>query len=105
MLTAHPPSFFLALKNMNMNQSEFACHCPSLKLIELNNYGTYLELIIKGPYVVKLFQYENFYIETYLHIQKDRIDRILTFNDTNKLTLYLKKIKLILPLSYKIDLH
>jgi len=80
-----------------MNQTEFANLCNSLKIIELINYGTYLDYIIKGPYIVKLFQYENFYIETYLHIQKDRIDRILTFNDTNKLTPYLKKIKLIMP--------
>ena len=88
-----------------MNQTKFAHLCQSLKLKELINYGTYLEYIIKGPYIVKLFQYENFYIETYLHIQKDRIERILTFNDTNKLTPYLKKIKLILPVSYKIGLH
>ncbi|NDE09989.1 MAG: hypothetical protein EBZ95_05445 [Chitinophagia bacterium] len=90
---------------MNMNQTEFANLCNSLKIIELINYGTYLDYIIKGPYIVKLFQYENFYIETYLHIQKDRIDRILTFNDTNKLTPYLKKIKLIMPVSTKTGLH
>jgi hypothetical protein len=88
-----------------MNQTEFANLCNSLKIIELINYGTYLDYIIKGPYIVKLFQYENFYIETYLHIQKDRIDRILTFNDTNKLTPYLKKIKLIMPVSTKTGLH
>jgi hypothetical protein len=88
-----------------MNQTEFANLCNSLKIIELINYGTYLDYIIKGPYIVKLFQYENFYIETYLHIQKDRIDRILTFNDTNKLTPYLKKIKLIMPVSTKLGKH
>ena len=80
-----------------MNQTEFAHLCPSLKLTELTNYGTYLDYIIKGPYIVKLFQYENFYVETYLHIQKDRIDSIHDFNNTNKLSPYLKKIKLILP--------
>jgi hypothetical protein len=88
-----------------MNQTEFANLCQSLKLKELINFGTYLDYIIKGPYIVKLFQYENFYIETYLHIQKDRIDWILTFNDTNKLTPYLKKIKLIMPVSTKLGLH
>jgi len=104
-LAASPKSFFLSLKNMNMNQTEFAHLCQSLKLKELTTFGTYLEYIIKGPYIVKLFQYENFYVETYLHIQKDRIDGILAFNGTNKLTPYLKKIKLILPVSPKIGLH
>ena len=90
---------------MNMNQTEFANLCQSLKLKELIKFGTYLDYIIKGPYLVKLFQYENFYIETYFHIQRDRIDGILTFNGTNKLTPYLKKIKLILPGNTKIGLH
>ena len=80
-----------------MKQTEFEALCPCIKLSELTKHGTYLEYIIKGPYMVKLFQYENFYVETYLHIQKDRIDSILNFDNTNKLTPYLKKIKLVLP--------
>lgn len=104
-LAASPKSFFLSLKNMNMNQTEFAHLCQSLKLKELITFGTYLDYIIKGPYIVKLFQYENFYVETYLHIQKDRIDSIITFNGTNKLNPYLKKIKLIMPVSSKIGLR
>jgi hypothetical protein len=80
-----------------MNQTEFAHLTECLKITELSNNGTYLQYIIKGPYMVKLFQYENFYVETYLHIQKDRIDSIINFTDTNKLAPYLKKIKLTLP--------
>jgi len=82
---------------MIMNQTEFTALSPCIKLSELTKNGTYLEYIIKGPYIVKLFQYENFYAETYLHIQKDRIDSILAFTNTNKLTPYLKKIKIIIP--------
>ena len=88
-----------------MNQTEFAHLCQSLKLKELITFGTYLDYIIKGPYIVKLFQYENFYVETYLHIQKDRIDSIINFNGTHKLNPYLKKIKLIMPVSSKIGLR
>jgi hypothetical protein len=80
-----------------MNQTEFAHLSECLKIAELSNNGTYLEYIIKGPYIVKLFQYENFYVETYLHIQKDRIESIIDFTNTIKLAPYLKKIKLILP--------
>jgi hypothetical protein len=84
-----------------MNKTEFAHQSDCEKITEISKYGTYLEYIIKGPYMVKLYQYENFYVETYFHIQKDRIDSISSFDNTNKLTPYLKKIKLIIPPLFK----
>ena len=84
-----------------MNQKEFKLQSDYEKITEVSEYGTYLQYIIKGPYLVKLYQYEGFYVETYFHIQKDRIDSILTFDKTNKLAPYLKKTYLIIPLYLK----
>jgi len=77
-----------------MEQIEFLELPQALKLVELLSKGTFLDFIIKGVYMVKLFQMKNYYIETYYHIEKNRFDSINTFDDTNKLTPYLKKIKL-----------
>ena len=77
-----------------MEQTDFLELPQALKLIELLSKGTFLDFIIKGVYMVKLFQMKNYYIETYYHIEKNRFDSIITFDDTDKLTPYLKKIKL-----------
>jgi hypothetical protein len=77
-----------------MEQIEFLELPQALKLVELLSKGTFLDFIIKGVYIVKLFQMKNYYIETYYHIEKNRFDSIITFDDTDKLTPYLKKIKL-----------
>ena len=77
-----------------MEQIEFLELPQALKLVELLSKGTFLDFIIKGVYMVKLFQMKNYYIETYYHIEKNRFDSIITFDDTDKLTPYLKKIKL-----------
>ena len=76
-----------------MEQIEFLELPQALKLVELLSKGTFLDFIIKGVYMVKLFQMKNYYIETYYHIEKNRFDSIITFDDTDKLTPYLKKIK------------
>ena len=77
-----------------MEQSDFLELSNSLRLIEILSNGIFLDYIIKGVYIVKLFQMKNYYVETYYHIEKNRFDSIISFNDTNKLSPYLKKIKL-----------
>ncbi len=76
-----------------MEQSDFLELSNSLRLIEILSNGIFLDYIIKGVYIVKLFQMKNYYVETYYHIEKNRFDSIISFNDTNKLSPYLKKIK------------
>ena len=80
-----------------MKQSDFLELSNSLRLIEILSNGIFLDYIIKGVYIVKLFQMKNYYVETYYHIEKNRFDSIISFNDTNKLSPYLKKIKLDIP--------
>ena len=89
-----------------MKQSDFLELSNSLRLIEILSNGIFLDYIIKGVYIVKLFQMKNYYVETYYHIEKNRFDSIISFNDTNKLSPYLKKIKLDIypPPSHKISL-
>ena len=77
-----------------MEQSDFLELSNSLRLIEILSNGIFLDYIIKGVYIVKLFQMKNYYVETYYHIEKNRFDSIISFNDTNKLSPYLKKINL-----------
>ena len=77
-----------------MEQSDFLELPNSLRLIEIFSNGIFLDYIIKGVYIVKLFQMKNYYVETYYHIEKNRFESIISFNDTNKLSPYLKKIKL-----------
>lgn len=66
----------------------------SLKLVEIFSNGVYIGYILKGVYMEKVFQMQNYYVETYYHIEKNRFDSIVPFNDTDQLTPYLKKIKL-----------
>ena len=77
-----------------MEHIEFSELPESLKLVELLAKGVFLDFIIKGVYMVKLFQLKNYYLEIYYHIEKNRIDNIISFDDTNKLKPYLNKIKL-----------
>ena len=77
-----------------MKQIDFLVLSLEQQLEELFSNGIYLDFIIKGVYMVKLFQIKDYYIETYYHIEKNRFDRINSFDDTEKLIPYLKKIKL-----------
>ena len=77
-----------------MEQSDFLELSKAQQLNEIVSKGIYLEYIIKGDYMVKLFQMENFYVNTYYHIEKNRFDSIISFDDTNILKPYLNKIKL-----------
>ena len=77
-----------------MKQIDFLVLSLEQQLEELFSNGIYLDFIIKGVYMVKLFQIKDYYIETYYHIEKNRFDRINSFDDTDKLIPYLKKIKL-----------
>ena len=77
-----------------MEDIDFSELPEALKLVELLSKGVFLDFIIKGVYMVKLFQMKNYYVEVYYHIEKNRIDNIISFIDTNKLKPYLNKIKL-----------
>jgi hypothetical protein len=80
-----------------MEQSDFLELSKAQQLNEIVSKGIYLEYIIKGDYMVKLFQMENFYVNTYYHIEKNRFDSIISFDDTDKLTPFFKKNKLEIP--------
>ena len=77
-----------------MIQTHFLELPTHLQLAELATNGNFIDSIIKGVYLVRLLEYNNYYVETYHHIEKNRIDSIVAFENTNKLTPYLKKIKL-----------
>ena len=77
-----------------MNQNKFSELSQDLQLVELFSKGIYIEYIIKGVYLVKLFQIKDYYIETFYHIEKNRFDSVITFDDPDKLTPFLKKNKL-----------
>ena len=77
-----------------MNRIEFLELPIQHQLAELSANGNFIDSIIKGVYLVRLLGYNNYYVETYHHIEKNRIDSIVAFENTNKLTPYLKKIKL-----------
>jgi hypothetical protein len=69
-----------------MTKIEFVELSQNLQLVELFSNAIYLDYIIQGVYMVKLFQIENFYVNTYYHIEKNRFDSIIAFDDTDKLT-------------------
>ena len=77
-----------------MNRIEFLELPIQIQLAELSSNGNFIDSIIKGVYLVRLLEYNNYYVETYHHIEKNRIDSIVAFENTNKLAPYLKKIKL-----------
>ena len=64
-----------------------------LQFITILEEGSFLCYRIVGVYLVKLFQVADFYVETYNHIEHDRMDSIRSFTDTDELMPYLKKIK------------
>lgn len=82
-----------------MTKIEFVELSQNLQLVELFSNAIYLDYIIQGVYMVKLFQIENFYVNTYYHIEKNRFDSIIAFDDADKLTPFLKKNKLIIKIA------
>jgi hypothetical protein len=82
-----------------MTKIEFVELSQNLQLVELFSNAIYLDYIIQGVYMVKLFQIENFYVNTYYHIEKNRFDSIIAFDDTDKLTPFLKKKKLVIQIA------
>ncbi len=66
------------------------------QLAELLSKGTFVGYIIKGVYMVKLFQMKSYYVKTYYHIEKNRFDSVISFDDTDNLTPFLKKNKLVI---------
>ena len=57
-----------------MNQTHFLELPTHLQLAELATNGNFIDSIIKGVYLVRLLEYNNYYVETYHHIEKNRID-------------------------------
>ena len=64
------------------------------QLVTLLDKGVFLAYRIKGVYLVKLYQINDFYVETYCHIEHNRVDSMRSFSCTEQLAPYLKNIKL-----------
>ncbi len=79
-----------------MKQIDFQELSQDLQLVELFSNGIYLDYIIQGVYIVKLFHMKNFYVNTYYQIEKNRFESIVAFDDTDKLMPFLKKNKLVI---------
>ena len=79
-----------------MTKIEFVDLSQDLQLVELFSNAIYLDYIIQGVYMVKLFQMKSYYVKTYYHIEKNRFDSVISFDDTDNLTPFLKKNKLVI---------
>ncbi len=77
-----------------MNYSTFNQMPALFQLGELSKQGVFLGYRIVGIYLVSLYQAHNFYVETFYHIEKHRIDEVISFENTDLLIPYLKKIKI-----------
>ena len=60
------------------------------QLVELFSSGIYIDYILKGGYIVQLFQMENYYVKTYYHIKKNKLVRIVVVDNQNELKPFLK---------------
>ena len=54
--------------------------------------GIYIDYILKGGYIVKLFQMKNYYVKSYYHIKKNKLVRIVVIDDPHDLKPFLKII-------------
>ena len=77
-----------------MNYSTFSKMPALLQLGELSTKGVFLGYRVLGIYLVSLYQAYDFYVETFYHIEKHRIDEVISFENTDLLMPYLKKIKI-----------
>lgn len=85
---------FIKLKTKLMYLQEFNNLEQPLQFVTLLEEGTFLCYRIVGVYMVKLFQVGDFYVETYQHIEHDRMDCMRNFTDPDELLPYWKKIKI-----------
>ncbi len=66
---------------------------PSEQLASINADGVFLAYRLKTIYLVRLYQINHFFVETYYHIEDETMDSMHGFTDTERLSPYLKKIK------------
>jgi len=75
-----------------MNQINFLNLPLPFQLVELFSSGIYIDYILKGGYIVKLFQMKNYYVKSYYHINKNKLVRIVVIDKPNDLKPFLKII-------------
>ena len=74
-----------------MNQINFLNLSLPFRLVELLSNGIYIDYLLKGFYIVKLFQMKNYYVKTYYHIKKNKLVRIVVVENQNELKPFFKK--------------
>jgi hypothetical protein len=62
------------------------------RLVELFSSGIYIDYIVRGNYIVKLFQMNNYYVKSYYHIKKNKLVRIVVIDDPRDLKSFFKTI-------------
>lgn len=67
---------------------------PLEQVASIKADGVLLAFRLKTIYLVRLYQINQFYVETYFHIEDETMDSMHGFTDTERLSPYLKKIKL-----------
>ena len=75
-----------------MNQINFLNLSLPFRLVELLSNGIYIDYILKGGYIVKLFQMKNYYVKSYYHIKKNKLVRMVVIDDPHDLKPFLKII-------------
>jgi hypothetical protein len=75
-----------------MNQINFLNLPLPFQLVELFSSGIYIDYILKGGYIVILFQMKNYYVKSYYHIKKNKLVRIVVIDKPNDLKPFLKII-------------
>ena len=75
-----------------MNQINFINLPLPFQLVELFSSGIYIDYILKGGYIVILFQMKNYYVKSYYHIKKNKLVRIVVIDKPNDLKPFLKII-------------
>lgn len=63
------------------------------QLNKVKAHGVLLAFKLKSIYLIRLYQIGHFYVESYYHIEDETIDSMHGFTDTERLSPYLKKIK------------
>jgi hypothetical protein len=75
-----------------VDQTNFLKLPLPFQLIELFSSGIYIDYILKGGYIVKLFQMKNYYVKSFYHIKKNKLVRIVVIDDPHDLKPFLKII-------------
>ena len=75
-----------------MDQINFLNLTLPFRLVELFSSGIYIDYIVRGNYIVKLFQMNNYYVKSYYHIKKNKLVRIVVIDDPRDLKSFFKTI-------------